>query len=399
MAGAAMGAAGTETADRTAGLGFSVADLPPAQRYLVAALSARFGGRAHPLPADPDWREVGCLARYHRLAPLMDRAFLPGAPDAWLTEIAEWRRAEIRRSLLLTARMLEVARCFRQAGVDLLVLKGPAQAVRLFGDAHARSCRDIDLLVRPAQADEALRLLRGLGYGTRPDLLSRHVNAIFAAHEDGGPPVELHTQLSEGNVVFSSRALDPFRESAELDIGGRTVRSLSPGATIAYAAYHGARHHWSLLYWFADLVAATRRPAADWEDAAAVAARCGTGRHLAMAVRLVRGLTGLSPPVPPPCPSGDLPVLRRAEAVVGAIWALPPMEENEALRRLGTIAVLRSDLSLYRGRMAAARYLLALLRPTDSDNPGLPLSSGMRFLLLPLRIIRVLAMELSRGRP
>ncbi|WP_434625574.1 nucleotidyltransferase family protein [Azospirillum sp. B2RO_4] len=398
-------------ADVTGGLGAALPDLmpelipvlPPPQRHLLAALSAHFGGRTLPVPAaDPDWTAVFELARHHRLAPLLAGAIPPETPlgTGGGPTVLDWQREVARQSLLATARMLAITRHFEKSGIDLLVLKGPAQAMLLFGNAQARSCRDIDLLVRPAQKEAAIALLRGLGYGTRPDLLARHVNAIFLASETGGPPVELHTQLSEGDIAFPGRVLDPFRHSGEVTINGRTVRTLSPGATIAYAAHHAARHHWSRLYWLADLMAATRRPAADWEEAVVFAKQGGAERHLAMAVRLVAGLTGLAPPVAVPCPRRDVPILRRAERITGAIWALPPMSENEALRRVGKLRVMRSDMALYSHPRAALRHLLALLRPTESDSMGVrlpaPLMPVLMPMLLPFRIIRVLTARLVR---
>ena len=391
-------------ADVTEGLGHALPDpisvLPPQQRYLIAALSTHFGGRTVPadLGTDPDWPAVFELARHHRVGPLLAGAIPPETPlgAAGGPTVLDWQRDVARQSLLVTARMLAIAQLFEKAGIDLLVLKGPAQAMLLFGNAQARSCRDIDLLVRPAQQEAAVALLRSLGYGTRPDLLARHVNAIFLASEAGGPPVELHTQLSEGDIAFPGRVLDPFRHSVELTVNGRKVRTLSPGATIAYAAHHAARHHWSRLYWLADLMAATRRPAADWEEAVAFAKQGGAERHLAMAVRLVAGLTGLSPPVAIPCPRRDVPILQRAERITGALWALPPMTENEALRRIGQLRVMWSDMTLYSRPRAALRHLFALLRPTESDSMGIRLPAPLMPMLMPLRIIRVLTTKLVR---
>ena len=397
-------------AELTGGLGTGLPDpssiLPHPQRYLIAALSARFGGRTLPVPTDPgtdpDWPAVFELARHHRLAPLLAGVIPPETPlgTAGGPRVLDWQRTVARQSLLVTARMLAITQRFGEAGIDLLVLKGPAQAMLLFGNAQARSCRDIDLLVHPAQKEAAIALLRSLGYGTRPDLLARHVNATLLASEAGGPPVELHTQLSEGDIAFPGRVLDPFRHAGELTVNGQKVRTLSPGATIAYAAHHAARHHWSRLYWLADLMAATRRPAADWEEAIAFAKQGGAERHLAMAVRLVAGLTGLAPPVAVPCPRRDVPILQRAERITGAIWALPPMTENEALRRVGKLQVMWSDMALYSHPRAALRHLFALLRPTESDSMGIrlpaPLMPVLTPMLLPLRIIRVLTAKLVR---
>jgi Uncharacterised nucleotidyltransferase/Transglutaminase-like superfamily len=69
------------------------------------------------------------------------------------------------RTLTLDLVTAEVVRNFDSAGIDCMVLKGPAMAYRLYRDAPGcRNYGDIDLLVAPRHFDDAGRLLASLGF-------------------------------------------------------------------------------------------------------------------------------------------------------------------------------------------------------------------------------------------
>lgn len=321
--------------------------LSPSTRFLLDLVTAHLTKGPLPAITDLDWPEMLVLARHHRLTPFLYG--LPDAPAARQAEMKELRGAAVRGALLLAGRLRMITQRFQAAGIDLLVLKGLPQSALLFGNLYARSCRDIDLLVRPAQAAAAVGLLRELGYGAGQE----QTNALLLMHQDGGPPVELHTDLAEAGLVFAAADVDPFAHMTQIMLAGQGVPTLSPAATIAYAAWHAGRHRWSRLYWLADLLAAAiQRPAEDWQGALEIARRAGCERHLALAVWLVARLTGITAPLPTAMPPAILPALRRAEAVTMAIWAQAPCSDEAALGRLGTFRLTRAALGLYDGRRA-----------------------------------------------
>jgi Uncharacterised nucleotidyltransferase len=72
------------------------------------------------------------------------------------------------RTLALDLATGEVIRAFDAAGLDCMVLKGPAMARRLYADAPGgRNYGDIDLLVAPGDFDAAGRVLASLGFSDR----------------------------------------------------------------------------------------------------------------------------------------------------------------------------------------------------------------------------------------
>lgn len=350
-----------------------------------------------PLPpmTDADWQTLPALVRHHRLE-MMVGAVLDGpsrlgmaVPDPQRRTLRELRNQAVRRTMRLAAEVVRLTCRFAEEGVEVLVLKGVALSVLLHGTPLHRSCRDIDLLVRPGDEARARAILAGCGYGNGADAVVVCLNAVELRNPDLGTVVELHVRLADDERLLPTAALHPFETAVTVDIAGRPVRTLAPDAALVYAAYHGAHHHWFRLHWLADIAAATRSPRIDWRRAAQMARQTGTERHFAMAARLSDGLMGCPPP-DPPAPSGrDLAAIRRAESLVSAILAGPPAGDIETVRRVGRLRVLAGELALCRGPGAAWAQLLTRLRPTDTDRAAFPLPAALGALHYPLRILRM----------
>jgi len=329
--------------------GIARTSLSPATRFVLDLVTAHLTRSAPPSAAELDWPQIVALTEHHRLVPFL--VALKETPPSVLAQLRELRNRAACASLLLSSRLKLIAERFHTAGIEMLVLKGIPQSAILFGDIHARSCRDIDLLIRPAQAGIAINLLRDLGYGGGTDHVHEASNAVALLHRDGGPPVEVHTSLSEADMAFAASDFDPFTHSVKIMVAGQEVRTLSPAATIAYAAWHAGRHRWTRIYWLADLAAAAiHRSTEEWQEAAVIARRAGCERHLSLAAWLVKGLMGITPPLTVPLSGRDMSALRRAEAVTLAIWAQAPCGDQAAARNMKALDLARADIGLYKGR-------------------------------------------------
>jgi hypothetical protein len=130
----------------------------------------------------------------------------PALPPAWLgplrAEVA--RRGE--REARVPAVMAEAVGALKGAGVGCLVLKGLPFAERYYGGAALRRTLDVDLLVREADADPALRALLALGWRAPPRRLVRTPDGpairrhrLRTEHAlplaRGDVPVDLHWRL------------------------------------------------------------------------------------------------------------------------------------------------------------------------------------------------------------
>jgi hypothetical protein len=289
-----------------------------------------------------------------------------------------------------------ICRAFAAAGLPILALKGPALSQQLFGDPLRRASRDLDFLVPPGTEDAARRVLADCGYGRRAEDVTVDPNAVTLAHADGKPPVELHVRVSDADILFPVAPLRLFERPAMLDLAGTPVPTLPIEVAVAYAAFHGARHYWSRLYWLADIAMACRLPGLDWPAVADVARQTGTARHLMLATGLARDWLA-SPPALPEPGGRDRRAVVRSQAVASSIVTPPPCDDPEAVRRAGRWRMLSADLGLTRGPAKTA-ILLGRLRPSREDRAAIALPPRWSFLYYLIRPWRQLGKMLGRAR-
>jgi hypothetical protein len=142
----------------------------------------------------------------------------------------------------------EVVAAFRQAGIEAVLLRGPAIAETLYDDRFERSYSDVDLLVKVSDFPLARRLLVALDYREAPverafpEGRPRHAETWFRGD---GRAVDLHRSLV-GVTAGPERVWHLFRDDARpLSVGGVDALIPSPAVTavivVLHAAHHGAR--------------------------------------------------------------------------------------------------------------------------------------------------------------
>lgn len=371
------------------------ADLPGEIMFLLRMIAAGFGGAMPMAEAGLDWPRMAAWIRHHRLEPHLPVVLrdVAGVPEYW-REVLRTRHCNARmRSMRMAAEAARLGATFAGAGVEMLVVKGPALSALLYGDPCRRFCRDLDLLVRSADKGAARALLAECGYGVGTGMVTRQRNALTLRHGDGAAPVELHTRLADDDRLFPIAALRPFEHAATVEMAGMPVRTLGIDAALVYAAHHGAAHHWSRLYWLADFAAAAHRPEVDWNRVGDIARRTGSSVRLELAHHLCATLLGRGRGVSGPT------TLRRvapSAAVARRMLAAPPGEDLAALRRVGVFRVLWADLLIQGGWRAIGALLVLRLRPADSDRALVSLPPALAFLYPLVRLFRVLALVLGR---
>lgn len=243
-------------------------------------------------------------------------------------------------------------RALGPAGVDALLLKGPALERALYRGGEGRSYVDVDVLVAPADRAAARTTLSELGYVDVHERLGiDDVGGVVHAEawlrgpdrDDQGTLVELHLWLpgatADPQVVWD--ALDGCRDWVEVD--GVRVPCLDRPALALGLALHAAQHGPSYVKGLAELAFGLERwPADVWEAAAGLAARTGAVEAFAAGLRLVPEGVELVGAL-------DLPATERAD------WEI----RNASLRPRGTFH-LRAfvDAAGVRARLSVLRRSL-----------------------------------------
>src|SRR6266542_1994328 len=285
---------------------------------------------------DPDDADRGSL----RLLPLVYRNLLSAGLEANdLGKLKGAYNATWFRNQLLFRRAAHALDDLRDAGIQTMVLKGVALAVAYYRDAGARPMDDVDVLVRPPDADRALAVLSAAGWTT--DTADGHRRRIKDAHAQ-------HLQHPDGSSLdlhWSTLAQyagddDFWSGSVEIDVLGAPTRALSPAEQLLHVDAHGAQ--WNRIppvRWIADAVAVERAaaPELDWERLVAQAT------HRRVTVSLTAALEHLAAAVRFPVPAWVLERLRAAPKAPLERWA-----HRAATRPMGAGTWLPVVLDRYR---------------------------------------------------
>lgn len=193
------------------------------------------------------WHALDRQAGQHRLRPLLHSRAAQGAwavpPDLAL----RWKASHLRsarRALDQKVALARIGKSFARGGVAAAVLKGGAFIWSGAIDPAMRPMRDLDLLVKPADADAATGLLAALGFVV--DLQSRPSDKHLPAMTDGKTVVELHLHIFDTHDDEGVRREQAFIERAwQRAVPGPVpgMQMFCPTDTLLHVMLHSVLDH------------------------------------------------------------------------------------------------------------------------------------------------------------
>ena len=231
-----------------------------------------------------------------------------GAPAETRAALQACARRGVIAALQMLALQRELVGDLEDAGIGVLVLKGPALAQQAYGDLVRRHVGDLDLLVAPPHAAEAVRALERRGFTAlevsapgqdwRPELPAvldapeRYPLLKGIAMTRGSETVDLHWRLFPNRHLMPVE-LDWLAKPARIDIGGTSAPVLPLRALWRYLCAHGTLHHWYRLKWLADIPAlALRHPDLVAPESLREIEEDGLARCVACAALVAEGTLG-----------------------------------------------------------------------------------------------------------
>ncbi len=195
----------------------------------------------------------------------------------------------------LDAAAVEVLDAFEAAGVESLLLKGPALARMLYHPGEHRGYGDIDLLVAPTDLDAGRRALAELGYanserGGLDDVAGIMHSELWSQALESKMVqlmVDLHWRLAgcEAPADVIWKVLGRRRAWIELD--GRSVPVLAHDGLALHLATHAAQHGPDDIKAIADLARGLERWDPEvWRSAADLAEQVDGAAAFAAGLRL-----------------------------------------------------------------------------------------------------------------
>jgi hypothetical protein len=232
---------------------------------------------------------------------------------------------------------VEILEAFEAAGVESLLLKGPAMARLLYPDGHLRPYSDVDLLVPPSQLACAEDCLRRMACRPFQDP-SPHARTWTSP--PGAPGhVDLHHSFHYV-TVSDQRCWDILSDgSVSIDLGGRSARVPSLAAQAALLVLHAVPAEVSAARARLELTGGLTHLDDDlWARAAAIADQLGATEAFGQGLRGVEGgqrIVDLLDLPPVRSPHIVLTLETQPRTTAGFARILTARSPREILRRLG----------------------------------------------------------------
>jgi hypothetical protein len=341
------------------------------------------------------------IAEHHGVRPSLFRCLSDAAwetvPASAREVLEEFQHRHLLQALALSVELRRVAASFTERRIPLVIFKGPALAMALYGGLANRECNDIDVIVPEGQVGESERLLAQLGYRNAQG--DERFRRAFLAHQRqyafaraDGIAIDLHWSFSGSHVSFPLDPVDIWGDLAQVSIGDHQVATVGGANLALLLAGHGTKEAWLALKWVCDFAwMIDRHPDLDWLDVhrRALLKRCGDSvllgcsmAHHLLDVAVPHDLAGL---------------VARSDRVCALTASLAGQ------MRLGTLSTAPderfTDLALCDRRLDRVKAVLKLtFMPTASDYEALKLPERLWPAYYVIRPFRLAAKALAALR-
>jgi Uncharacterised nucleotidyltransferase len=318
---------------------------------LIATHRKVDGDRVRDLGPD-DWARILSMARQHRLEPLLywrlkrEHADAP-APADIRQALADSFRVAARGALLKQNELADVSRILRCAGIPFIALKGAFLAYAVYPNSAMRPLRDLDLLVRPADALRAYQALLDGGCRRFPQYMrdpqaaledKKHLPQLES--RSGAVCVEVHPRLlGPGRTGFESvDEAGIWERHIERTAGTETLWYLSPTDLLLHLIFHAAYDHKlnNGPLTLSDLYYLIQQGQIDWPLFWRLAAEGGWTKGCLLLLKMAERYYGDLPITYPPTPSSERADLD-ALVLNAAALTLRDFSEERDLTLLGAM--------------------------------------------------------------
>lgn len=367
--------------------------LPELEIIFHCASAGKERGRIEELLQEGiDWRRLETLARYHKVLPLLYHR-LTNIDDSSVKKEEMLRlqatyRHNAMRNLKLSVNLHRVLELLGREGIEVIVFKGPALAIRAYDDLNRRTFADLDLLVRPEDLAGIYDMMVAAGFRTPFPLDKKKMRFWQSFHRniefnDDICGFDFHQQLIQGPDRFSLKEKTWQRKCAA-ELLARDINLLSPEYSLFNLCVHGSKENWNFLRSLADIShLLARHPHLDWNSLVADIEVIGCLDVLLTGLHLCRLVCARELPAEI---SGLIRSHRRVEKSAGRYYRQIMTGETKADRFRDTFSFIRSVDSAA-PRLSLLIYFLFVPTPLDWKSLKLPgLLYPFYFLIRPLRL-------------
>jgi hypothetical protein len=353
-----------------------------------------------------DWFQFIRLALRHDTLSLtyrnLQRICADIVPSGVLQPLRARHEAEAAEGRRLAKELVDILGFLGSCGIPAVPFKGPALAVRLYGDLSLRGFGDLDILIGEQDVVRARRLLIDWGYA--PEWVEtgelnqflREKHELLLYRLDGKVRLDLHWRFTSRSACLAGDP-DRFLQHQHLEtisIAGKEVRSLRLETYLLLLSMHAAKHQWVQLKFICDIAEILAVPDLDWDHVLQEAGDLGLKRALGTGLLLAQGLLGAAPPTKL---AQNLKIDRTAKVLAAQACTQLFAEPGERWGLQGGITCQLEIRERFQDRTKILlRYFLHTLKPGESDRWFLPMPKFLSLAYYFIRPVRLVLQKMGR---
>jgi len=224
-------------------------------------------------------------------------------------EITNAFQADLRKTSLTNMayvrESIRIAATLEAFGISALFYKGVVLSTMLYTHIGERKLVDVDILVAPEQLLTAKQALIDLGYSayaeeehrayqhTDPD---RTYQGYDLVQNEGLVAIDLQERFGIRHTSFRMDFETLWAHRCQVELGGRTLNTLSISDYALALCAHGVQHRWQSLKWVSDIAKLTERDGVDWASVFEAAQQLGAVRMVGVGLALAEACFDVSVP-------------------------------------------------------------------------------------------------------
>jgi hypothetical protein len=291
---------------------------------------------------DVAWQEKRLLAAFSERIAVLDPTSPLVSRIEGLTKHM-WTGARLTLSQTLGAFDVLTA-----AGIPFIVFKGGALLVEDFATSRRRILGDVDILVHPETAPDAVKVLTGDGWcavnGESPAYLHRLAKVRISCNYRKGQYGEIDLHITPFHYSRSGSTLDEtlWRDAETAAVGSRSILIPDPANAIVISLAHAP--HTESAEWAFDVATRVTHQPIDWDKLAFIAKERDLVPSCLAGLRYLRDVLGVG------IPDATMATLTRAPVSVPAWMKYWSNVRDRKDRNLAQKAVNRAADQLMRKR-------------------------------------------------
>lgn len=186
---------------------------------------------------------------------LKEQSKLGEIPDFFYQYLKKHFLQTMQLNLFVKHQTTQILNSFEENGIEAIPLKGVCFAESYFGNVGARRTSDIDLLIKYRNLEEAINMVKQLGFTTEEEKIPGHFHCSYSKQLPGSEiplVVELHWDLlKESTANFN---IKDFWREAKMNGKSNFIKELTGFHAFYMMVLHGWRHNLDSLKYYLDII-------------------------------------------------------------------------------------------------------------------------------------------------